>query len=331
LLLEKQSTNLITYSENFDQAYWPHYTTGSGTVTKILNNAISPDGTQNADEIRLTRSTLTDDALTYQVQGVGSATYSRTIYLKAARSQDVGKKIQIWSYNGTVVQNIYEPVLTADWVRFDAGTTTGALVEILSFGYLSSSTFPTTSGTDVRFYAWGAQGEASSYPTSYIPTTSSSATRVAEGSFTSGLSALIGQTEGTLFAIVSSQQAGSLYNWLNLSDNTVNNWVFIGKDSTKWRAYVKSNGSVIFDNSSISITNNTFTKIALAYKSGDIALYINGTQIATSSGTFTFSGTLSKVSIGDISNVVGDNAQYSEILVSKTRLTNAELASLTTI
>jgi hypothetical protein len=342
LLLEKQSTNLITYSENFDQAYWPHYTTGSGTVTKILNNAISPDGTQNADEIRLTRSTLTDDALTYQVQGVGSATYSRTIYLKAARSQDVGKKIQIWSYNGTVVQNIYEPVLTADWVRFDAGTTTGALVEILSFGYLSSSTFPTTSGTDVRFYAWGAQGEASSYPTSYIPTTSSSATRVADACFKTGISSLIGQTEGTMFVdfyynLANNTPNGSDKGIMTIRPNggSYSNEIALLYYGDEGGSYGKTiqvtvtvGGALQCSLKTPQTLTNGYYKVAFAYKQNDFAFYVNGTQIGTdTSGSVP---TCDELYLVDPLRI-NPNTTIKEAILFKTRLSNSELASLTTI
>jgi hypothetical protein len=44
LLLEKQSTNLALYSEQFDDAYW----TKQG-LTVTANSIVSPDGTQNAD------------------------------------------------------------------------------------------------------------------------------------------------------------------------------------------------------------------------------------------------------------------------------------------
>jgi len=45
LLLEKQSTNILSYSEQFENAYW-----GTLNSTITPNNIISPDGTQNADK-----------------------------------------------------------------------------------------------------------------------------------------------------------------------------------------------------------------------------------------------------------------------------------------
>ena len=330
LLLEPQRTNLITYSENFDQAYWPHYTTGAGSVTKILNNAISPDGTQNADEIQLTRTALTDDALTYQQQGVGSATYSRTIYLKAARSQDVGKKIQIWSYDGSSVKNVYEPVLTADWVRFDAGTSTGALVEILSFGYLSSYTYPSTSGLDVRFYAWGAQGEAGSYPTSYIPTTSAAVTRVADAAYKTGISSLIGQTEGSVFLDFTVSNLSETNNekvlWYMRGGGTGERFVTllnIGQLS-----YIENNGSTIATISKTGLTVGRH-KCAIAYATNDFVFYVDGVQIGTdTSGT---PSGFSEFGLQYFVSAYAGSQNVNQAVLFKTRLTNTELAALTTL
>jgi hypothetical protein len=327
LLLEKQSTNLVLQSEAFNSANWLPFTTGSGTVNVIANAAISPDGTQNADEIQLTRSALTEQALLYQQQNASNATYSRTIYLKAARSQDVGKKVDVWSYDGLVLNPI-SATLTADWQRFDAGTSTGALIEILSFGYLTSSVYPTTSGTDVRFYAWGAQGEASSYSTSYIPTTSSSATRVADACSKTGISSLIGQTEGVLFCDFELKAYDSQAKWI----------AFLGGGSYYIGLYTDGNSrfvAEVYDNSA-SFVSQTFTfsvgtryKLALAYKTNDFAFYVNGTQVATdNSGTVPATSQFSFEYNSTANNLT--SRIYNQAIIFPTRLTNAELASLTT-
>jgi len=61
LLLEKQSTNLITYSEQFDNASWNKITSGSASLPVVTANyAISPDGTQNADRVQFSRTGTTD-------------------------------------------------------------------------------------------------------------------------------------------------------------------------------------------------------------------------------------------------------------------------------
>jgi hypothetical protein len=78
-------------------------------------------------------------------------------------------------------------------------------------------------------------------------------------------------------------------------------------------------------------STNERLKIAFAYKSGDSAFYVNGVQKAVSSSSLTYSG-LSQLNIG--SNYINDqptNSPTNQAVLFKTRLTNAELASLTTI
>ena len=74
LLLEKQSTNLVTYSEQFDNAAW---TKNGGTIT--ANTTISPDGTQNAD-------TLTGASGNYRIYqivgGLSSIDYTFSVFAK---------------------------------------------------------------------------------------------------------------------------------------------------------------------------------------------------------------------------------------------------------
>jgi hypothetical protein len=88
---------------------------------------------------------------------------------------------------------------------------------------------------------------------------------------------------------------------------------------------VDVNGSFLFLGGSIAA--NTTYKIAFAYKSGEYALYINGTQIATSTST-TVPSSLTDYYLG---NSIGSeqSGAYSQALLFKTRLTNAQLAELT--
>jgi hypothetical protein len=322
LLLEKQSTNLVTYSEDFTHSNWGNYTTGSGTVTKISNQAISPDGTQNADEIRLTRSALTEDALTFQQQYASSSTYSRTIYLKAARTEDVGKKIDIWSYDGSNTVGRVHATLTADWVRFDAGTATGALVEILSFGYLSSSAFPTTSGTDVRFYAWGAQGEASSYATSYIPTTSASATRVADFASRSGL-ALTNFTFSVNF-----KPLDYIVELFDFQKTGGGRMFYVAVQSSGFITFNSVSGGTIGAIGSI-IPKLQTCKLAfkLNASTSDLTVFINGSNI----GTYTTDITTFGQFLGLQSFGYNPGTQIEQIAIFPSVLTDAECISLTTI
>jgi hypothetical protein len=350
LLLEKQSTNLVQYSEQLDNAYW-----NKQQVTLSANATTSPDGTQNADSV-IPTTTNSGVHRFYESSSNAIATAAYSIYVKPngyyrvalRESATTGSAIGFDLLNKTIITTYSTGGCTASggkieevgngWYRI-SGVFAFASAAGQSLGlYIVSPSWTSGdpegvawagNGTD-GLYFYGAQVEASSYPTSYIPTTSASATRVADACFKTGISSLIGQTEGTLFAQFNKPIDSSNAFRLNLSDGTTNNWVFIGFEALIFRGYIRASNSVILTNNFSGTAN--VNKIAIAYKSGDYAIYHNGTQIVTGSSSFTFNGTLSQINVGE--NPTDDNyavGQIAEILVSKTRLTNAELASLTTI
>ena len=165
-----------------------------------------------------------------------------------------------------------------------------------------------------------------SYATSYISTTSASATRVADACFKTGISSLIGQTEGVLFVDVDFySNTGEIGVFIEIGDGANTNRVLIYYSSTTILCYANTG---VF---SYSQTTSERLKIAFAYKSGDSALYVNGVQKAVSSASLTYSS-LSKLNIGSENNFTQTTfSPTKEAILFPTRLTNAELASLTTI
>jgi hypothetical protein len=90
-------------------------------------------------------------------------------------------------------------------------------------------------------------------------------------------------------------------------------------------------GATVISMSFANYAINTRYKIALAYKNGDCALYVNGTQADTDTTAFTFSTALSSLYLGQSQYFGKSSYENNEVVLFKTRLTNAELASLTTI
>jgi hypothetical protein len=141
---------------------------------------------------------------------------------------------------------------------------------------------------------------------------------------------LIGQTEGTLYAEINTQ-VSTLNNWFQITDGTANNWIFIGLNGNKLVCYIRlSSNTYIFDQSFV-LTSGVSYKLALGYKSSDSAFYINGTQIATLGSTFAVSSPLSQLIIGDLTSPPNEAVKYKAAALFKTRLTNTQLASLTTL
>jgi hypothetical protein len=321
LLVEPQRTNVLDYSSSFNSGFW---LTFNGSVTG--NTTISPDGTTTAD-------TLTSNATTggsvYRLVNT-SGTNTASCFFKAGTSNlcNIG-----FSNGANVTYNLSTQAITT------SGSITGSIEDFGNGWYRCIATITATSTfiafanngtTGTTIFLWGAQLEAGSYATSYIPTTSASVTRNADVISKTSISSLIGQTEGTIFGEIYAKQVGSAQNWFEINDGTSANWIFIGKEGTKMRGFIRANATTYFDNTSFTITDNAPMKVALAYKSGNYALYINGTQIASGSSSFTISNTISVVGFNNLI-AVGDSSQFKAAALWKTRLTNTQLAQLTTI
>ena len=137
---------------------------------------------------------------------------------------------------------------------------------------------------------------------------------------------MIGQTEGTIFW--EGQNIGDNdAPYISLYNNS-NNRVLIYYSSGNVSAQVRVAGVVEFQSASQSVSGKI--KMALGYKNGSYAFYVNGLQVTTSSNSFSgfVSPQLDNIDLGYFSQDGGSNNQ---LLVFKTRLSNEELADLTTI
>jgi hypothetical protein len=137
---------------------------------------------------------------------------------------------------------------------------------------------------------------------------------------------LIGQTQGVLFWEGIVTQVTDIVG----INRSVVNGVYITKDTGNlFRGYVyNSSNEISLTDTTIRTTN---TKIALAYKSGDSALFVNGVKVATNTSAITFSGALSEIRLND--NYLFGTAPQSDnqILTFNTRLTDAQCIELTTL
>ena len=331
LLLEKQSTNLALYSEQFDNAAWVKF----GSASVVPNQAISTDGTQNADLLNV-RST---NVIRQSVTLTASTTYSCSFFAKKTDYDIVGVQTLV---SGSGVQSFFN--LDTGVVSTQGSGHTASIKEysngwyrcIVSFNCGTSTSnifdFLTDSTSLKGFYIYGAQLEQSSYPTSYIPTLASSVTRLADAAFKTGISSLVGQTEGVLFADVYFNGVNESVSQTSIFVRTAGantGYVFISFYQGKINVGFRVAGSTLFDILIGSTLSAGRYKIAFAYKSGDIAFYVNGSLIDTRGSTF---GTTSFSEIylgGAIGNQLGDGLNQAQLYT--TRLSNAELATLTTL
>jgi hypothetical protein len=194
-------------------------------------------------------------------------------------------------------------------------------------------TWPVSGALNLTAYTWGAQMEAGSVATSYIPTTTGSVTRNADVVSLSGaVSGCIGQTEGTIYAEVDVRNFTNGNRIVCLSDGTSDNRIIIqeGANSTL-QAIVTNATSGVVDISTASGRTAGIYKIAIGYKQNDFAVYVNGSQ----TGTDNTGGVpaCNQIFIGKIETTATTNQLNDRIRAAAlytTRLTNSELATLTT-
>ena len=347
LLLEKQSTNLILQSEVFDNASWT-----KADVTVTANAITSPDGTQNAD--KLIESATTASHYISQASATSASVVTTSVFLKQSElryavvfiSNTVNKnfavlfdlQLGVVVTNFTSISSYAAPTSSSienygnGWFRCivtatDTFTNASCAVALNRSG--ADSGFIYTGDGTSGFYIWGAQLEASSYPTSLINTTSSSATRVADACFKTGISSLIGQTEGTIFVDVENNETEGACIISTNAGGGSGSHIYLGQNNNNLALYIRDAFTYsVIDANIASIIGRK--KIALAYGASFARIYMNGTQIYNSTSAVIPSG-LDRIEMNNFVSTDIGSVKFNEVVYFQTKLTNAELASLTTI
>ena len=349
LLLEPSRTNEVEYSEYFDG--WI-----KSNISVANNVSTSPEGVQNATTIDVV-SDASFASLRRNISVSANSTYTMSLFVKKETSEtnymglgfiysggttDVGYVI-IDSVNGTAVSAdpridvITNVVDFGDYWRIeatatDSGSNTSLAVYI--YGTLSTNGTSVAVGTGSTRTIWGAQLEAGSYPTSYIPTMGTSASRAADVCNKSSATSIIGQTEGTMFveAKIDANSTDDYNRIFGISQGNDSYRIIIFSNDQEKIALNVKNAAV----SQVQIVSNispfsTF-KAAVGYSANDFVFYINGQQIGTdSSGTVPACDTISLGTHEDGSGTRAIEGNVKQALLFDTRLTNAELAALTTL
>lgn len=207
LLIEEQRTNLLTHSSDFANDVWTKQNGGWSVVTEI-------DPRFGAVQ-RFTEDTATGSRVTGRLVTLtaGSA-YTHTERLKAA--ERASARLQIFNASATVVADFNLSTGTVSGVGggtasikdlgggwFDCSVTLTAAItapHTVRFYPLVDGTASYTGENKVCFLNAGAQLEAGSFPTSYIPTTTAQVTRAADIASVNELSPWYNPEQGTLVA-----------------------------------------------------------------------------------------------------------------------------------
>ena len=317
LLLEPQSTNLVTYSENFNQSVWNNF----ASITPIANSIISPEGLKNASTLACSGNNV----FRYAFTASSSTNYVGSVFVKAKETtNDFGIQTLESGTPYKSVFNIESGVVVTQasnhtasiedfgngWfrcsVKFNSGSSTSNI-----FDFTGSQTI------DIKeFYAWGAMLEQQTYATSYIPTNGSTQTRAAETCNGAGTSSILPSEEGILYteiAALSTTDPTHQNRDISISDGTINNTLILYYQSSLNRISVYINvGNVMVALGSVtSYTVTNFNKIAVRWKQNDFRMYINGTLVfSDTSGASFSSGTLNRI---NFDNAIGNDDFYGKI------------------
>jgi hypothetical protein len=348
LLLEPQRTNLVTFSEQFDNAAW---TKTNATIT--ANNSVSPDGYTNADKI-VADTVVGVHAVQRGIAVTSGSAFTFSVYAKKSEydfvrvttgtSGGAGLSTRASIVNLTNGNIVSETVLgqtkvidaNNGWYRISVTTsvTTGTGSPTFFVGALNNSAGTDFAGNDSDgIFIWGAQLEAGAYATSYIPTLGASVTRVAELAQKTGISSLIGQTEGVLFLDYTAIQTDLATSEFSISAGTIGNAIRLRQTTDN-----KLQGLVQFGGSGVALITTSFFiavgqryKLAIAYANNDFAFYVNGVLIGVDSlGSVPACSQIQNTSGGGstAANLAG---AINQVLLFKTRLSNSELSQLTTL
>lgn len=163
LLVEESRTNLVTYSEQFDNAAWTKY--GSTTVT--ANSVASPDGTISADLLTSAGTGGTPNVIRQFVTVTSGVPYTMSVYAKRASTNFIFLQSLM---TGSGSQSFFN-LLTGTVASQGAGHT--ASIQNVGNGWYRCIVTYTTSTTGEIFdmwandnagnagscYIWGAQLE----------------------------------------------------------------------------------------------------------------------------------------------------------------------------
>ena len=322
LELEQQRTNLVLRSEEFDNVYWSKPV---GSV--VANAAISPDGTQDADQFTIL---ITGESIFSADITVSSSTvYTWSFYAKKGTATQHYLAIRDQTNGVFISSDVQYTVSSTNWTRVTHTFTTPATCT-------SVRCYPqrySLGGIGTHFF-WGAQLELGSFVSTYIPTTAATVTRIKDDLSISGASALIGQTECTIFIDVDFRvvSSGGIRTFFGLEGSVTNQFSGFSVATT-------SNGNNIQYAGTVYNLTQGRHKIVCTYNSATNVskLFVDGAQRGAS--TFAaFASTIDRISIlgriNPFNSFQVDRQQFggcNQFALWKTALTYAQCIKLSTL
>jgi len=330
LLVEEQRSNLVPYSLVFNNTtYWVKF----NTFTITPNYDTAPDGTTTASRI-VTNGTTSNNRIEQTIStGITTnTTYDFSLYIKKNGTASSGRiRLDILNSSGDLLDASNFSV-SDNWEKVDVSGSsgTGSSIKIR----IREST---DSSAAIDALIWGAQLEAGAFPTSYIPTSGSTATRNRDTVSMTGdnFSDWYNQSEGSVRIKTKVNQLSDGTNKfpyaMQIDDGTGDNIILIDNA-------VLSNGNIrqlfAIRNTGTTITsgmgnNNDYNNLpcSFAYSDNDFA-FVNGARTLFTDDDGIVPKTMNRLQLG---NGIGQplNGTISQLTYYPRRLTNTQLQNLT--
>ena len=347
LLIEESRTNLLSYSQDFSQSVW-----ATANVGWVGDTVIAPDGTLTGG----TRTALvTNSSGIRNLGAIGSTlgiTYS--LYIKkgntsvvsfALRNHTSGLNILVINFNydtGVVTINtsaistlgatgVTATPVGNGWYRLVMPSATTSFANNDLVWVYNFSTGSVQAGE--YNYVWGAQLEAGSFATSYIPTTAGSVSRSADLAIMSGtnFSDWYNQIEGSIYveyAHIPATISGSSV--ISIRSASTDEFNFYGRSATGDGLYATTSGAgVSIGGMLIDPRPTAPTKVSYSWKPLSIQASVSGVLKFTDT-TSIISKSFTKIGIGCNASTGGSvNGYIKKLAYYPKALSTTELQALT--
>lgn len=336
--IEEACTNLVQYSQELDNAWWT-----KNISTVLSNSAIAPDGTATADKL-IDNSTNNFHYFGRSAIHTIGQTYTTSVYAKA------GELNWIWINFGSgpgdltyfdvlngVVGSVGTDVTATSikyvgngWYRCSATRTN--TIGNMNIGVAQSNLGGSYAGTGQGVYIWGLQTEAKSYPTSYVPTTSATATRNAESIALPNGDSLVYPSSGAFITrvyLTAPKSQGYMFRLGSLSSNGI---FLIRNTSGFWDLRFVASGGATSSSAPADTTSTSeaWHTIGVTWKPTEATLWLNGSKITTITNPNLPSSVATSVTLGAFSSSAAQiNGSFSDFASYNEWLTDTEMASYT--
>jgi len=354
LLVEPAATNTALQSAGFElSGTW--VPTNISVTTGTTSAFTAPDGSTDADLLADNSTNGRHRVQQNLLSFTSGTTYTFSVFVKKNSSNrfllinanTAFNSVAVLSLDTLAITNISGSGASVEnygngWYRFSirgtaSATTAGGTVFVQMQDAATDTTYI---GNGSSFYLWGAQLETGSVATSYIPTTTGTATRNADViNVTGAVSGCIGQTEGTIYAEVDSrnQQTGRIVSF-QIAGTAVSGQVRIDTVGASLRCrLVNASGTDIYNQTIAPAMSVGINKMAFAFNSAASGLVValNGSIVDARTASASTVHNATQLTIGAQDSIAGFGSFFNDriraVALYTTRLTNAQLAALTTL